>query len=169
MFHTQINGTIVVVSENWTFKANVDFRGSVPLISFSLRFALFPSHILPEEGGPQKRAWLGASQRRGCLGAPKSLNAPLPIADPQGVYTYPKKCIVKAEPPALVCAILYGNWSVQNRPCCNINPTVWDVIATLSKGFEVWKIMKNIDKNNIWHMNTGFEWSRFNSIFYFDL
>ena len=32
MFHTQINGTIVVFSGNWTIKAHVDFRGSVPLI-----------------------------------------------------------------------------------------------------------------------------------------
>ena len=35
MFHIQINGTIVVFSENWTFKAHIDFRGSVSLIAYS--------------------------------------------------------------------------------------------------------------------------------------
>ena len=32
MFHTKINGTIVVFSENGTFKAHIDFRWTVPLI-----------------------------------------------------------------------------------------------------------------------------------------
>ena len=31
MFHTQINGSFVVFSEKQTFKAHIDFRGSVPL------------------------------------------------------------------------------------------------------------------------------------------
>ena len=40
MFHTQINGTIVDFSENWTVKAHIDFRGSVPLSegSFNLLY-----------------------------------------------------------------------------------------------------------------------------------
>ena len=31
MFHTQINGNVVVFLEKRTFKAHIDFRGSVPL------------------------------------------------------------------------------------------------------------------------------------------
>ena len=31
MFHTQINGTIIVFSEKLTFKTLIDFRGTVPL------------------------------------------------------------------------------------------------------------------------------------------
>ena len=33
MFHSQINGTIVTFMEKSTFKAHVDFHGSVPLIT----------------------------------------------------------------------------------------------------------------------------------------
>ena len=43
MFHTQINGTIVVFLENWTVRAHFDFRGSVPLnfhmFFFSIQFS----------------------------------------------------------------------------------------------------------------------------------
>ena len=41
MFHTQMNGMIDVFSENWTIKAHIDFRRSVPLIKG--KFSLFPT------------------------------------------------------------------------------------------------------------------------------
>ena len=49
MFHSQINDTIVVFSEKWTFQAHIDFCGSVPLISelgILTHFHTWTSHSL---------------------------------------------------------------------------------------------------------------------------
>ena len=45
MFHTQINGAIVVFSENLTFKAHIDFHGSVPLIQ-NMHTFMVDKHVI---------------------------------------------------------------------------------------------------------------------------